>query len=158
MKNFLIVFLLVLSVLLSSCGKKKEEVKIYKQSSQDSSPVTRTDTTGTNGAKDNELTSAGDESISTISTEEANSFINKKAVVKGYVADVVIREKVAYLNFDKKFPKNTFSAVIFSDKFSEVGDLSIYKNKIVEVKGTVSTYKDKPQIIVTSKNQIQIPK
>ena len=78
--------------------------------------------------------------------------------MKGYVTDVVIREKVAYLNFDKKYPKNSFSAVIFSEKFSEVGDLNIYKNKNVEVKGIISTYKGKSQIIISSKNQIKLSK
>jgi hypothetical protein len=158
MKNFSLFCLLILFVLVTSCGRKQEEVKINKQSPQDSTALTGTATQDKSGQKEKELTSAGDESIKTVTTEEVKNYVNKNVVVKGYVADVAIREKVAYLNFDKKYPKNTFSAVIFSEKFDEVGDLSIYKNKNVEVKGTISTYKDKPQIIVTSKNQIQISK
>lgn len=107
---------------------------------------------------DKDLTSASGENILKITSSEANNHINANAIVKGYVADVVTMEKVAYLNFDKKYPKNTFSAVIFAEKFSEIGDLSIYKNQNVEVKGIITEYKGKPQIIVSSKNQISLVK
>jgi hypothetical protein len=158
MKNFLIFFLLILLVIVSSCNKKQEEVKINKQNPADSTALTGTASSVESTQKNKELSSAGDENIKTVTTGEVKNYINKNVVVRGYVADVAIREKVAYLNFDKKYPKNTFSAVVFSEKFSEVGDLNIYKNKNVEVTGTISTYKDKPQIIVTSKNQIQTVK
>lgn len=158
MKNILFFSLLIFIVLISSCGKKKEEVRVNKQSTTDSSVHTNYAPKDSQTRKENNLNPAGEDNIKTISTEEVKDYIGKNVIVKGYVADVAIREKVAYLNFDKKYPKNTFSAVIFSEKFSEVGDLNVYKNKNVEVKGTVSTYKDKPQIIVTSKNQIQTVK
>jgi DNA/RNA endonuclease YhcR with UshA esterase domain len=76
--------------------------------------------------------------------------------VTGYVADVVIRDKVAYLNFDGKYPKNTFTAVIFPEKYELFGDLKSYKNKTVEVKGKIGTYSGKPQIILNNKNQIRV--
>jgi hypothetical protein len=148
--NFLIFSFLVL--FLTSCGKKQDEVKINKFSGSDSATTEIKDST-----KTKDLSASG-ENVLAVTTDDVKSHIGENAIVKGYVADVVIREKVEYLNFDKKYPKNTFSAVIFSEKFSEVGDLSIYKNQNVEVKGLISTYKDKPQIIVTSKNQIRIIK
>jgi hypothetical protein len=151
MKNILIYFFLLFFFV--SCGKKQEEVKIYKHSGNDSigNVIGHPDSSNKN------ISSSG-ENILSITSSEANNHINASAVVKGYVADVVIREKVAYLNFDKKYPKNTFSAVIFEGKFSEVGDLSVYKNQNVEVKGIITEYKGKPQIIVSSKNQISIVK
>lgn len=153
MKRLLILLLSVF--LFSSCGKKQEEVKIYKNSAKDSTEkiYKQSDT-----LNHNELTTAAGEDIIKISSSDASGNINKNAVVKGYVADVVVREKVAYLNFDKKYPKNTFSAVIFAEKFEEVGELNIYKNQNVEVKGVITEYKGKPQIIVSSKNQITIVK
>jgi DNA/RNA endonuclease YhcR with UshA esterase domain len=151
MKNVLIYFLLFF--LFASCGKKQEEVKVYKNSDKDS-------TVGVPGQDDTSSikNSSAGENILNISSSEASGHIGANAVVKGYVADVVTREKVAYLNFDKKYPKNTFSAVIFAEKFTEVGDLSIYKNQNVEIKGVITEYKGKPQIIVSSKNQISIVK
>lgn len=151
MKKIIIFFLLTL--LFSSCGKKQEEVKLHKNSEKDSTAKIKeqSDFSATN-------TSSAKEDILKINSSEANNHINTNALVSGYVADVVIREKVAYLNFEKKYPKNTFSAVIFAEKFNEVGDLTLYKNKNVEVKGIITEYKGKPQIIVNSKNQISIVK
>lgn len=151
MKNLLILILSIF--LLSSCGRKQEEIKIYKNSGKDST-VNVFGQTDSSGIK----TSSAGENILKINSSEANSHINANAIVSGYVADVVEREKVAYLNFDKKYPKNTFTAVIFSEKFSEIGDLSVYKNQNVEIQGTITEYRGKPQIIITSKNQINIVK
>ena len=155
MKNVFLLTCLIASLLLFSCGKKQEEVKINKVSAPKDSVVT-----GFSETKDttvNKPESSG-ETNKTYSTSEAKDHINENAVVKGYVADVVIRDRVSYLNFDKKYPKNTFSGVIFEDKFKEVGDLGIYKNQNIEIKGKITIYKEKPQIIITSKNQIKLLK
>lgn len=152
MRKFNLIIFSFLVLFLYSCSKKQDEVKINKFSGSDSAAVEIKDSTNEKNL------SASGENLLTVTTDDVKNHIGENATVKGYVADVVIREKVEYLNFDKKYPKNTFSAVIFSEKFSEVGDLSIYKNQNVEVKGLISTYKDKPQIIVTSKNQIRIIK
>lgn len=155
MKNVFLLICFIASLLLFSCGKKQEEVKINKVSTPKDSVVS-----GSSEIKDTTVNKpeSGGETIKTYSTSEAKDHINENAVVKGYVADVVIRDRVSYLNFDKKYPKNTFSGVIFEDKFKEVGDLGIYKNQNVEIKGKITIYKDKPQIIITSKNQIKLLK
>jgi DNA/RNA endonuclease YhcR with UshA esterase domain len=92
----------------------------------------------------------------TIKSTEVKSFVGKYVVVNGYVADVVIRDKVAYLNFERKFPDNPFSAVIFAKHFSDFDDLNEYKNRTVEVRGKVTEYRGKPQIILNSENQVRI--
>ena len=153
MSKFFIYSIFIFFISFASCGRKQEEVKIYKNSAKDSTGNVSEQTDSLN-----KNTSSAGENVIKITSSDANNHINVNAVVKGYVADVVIREKVAYLNFDKKYPKNTFSAVIFESIFSEVGDLSIYKNQNVEVKGVITEYKGKPQIIVSSKNQISLVK
>jgi DNA/RNA endonuclease YhcR with UshA esterase domain len=157
MRIVTLLVLLIFLLVFFSCGKRQEEVKINKFLCDDKTVVDSKVKIDTVLKEKESLTSAG-ESSSVITTGEAKNHINGNVIIKGYVADVVKREKVAYLNFDKKYPKNTFSAVIFDDKFSEVGDLNIYKNKEVEIKGVIMVYKDKPQIIVTSKNQIKLIK
>jgi DNA/RNA endonuclease YhcR with UshA esterase domain len=155
MKRIILLFCLTISFLIFSCGKKQEEVKINKVSVPKDSAVTNTtESKDTNTSKPE---SSG-EITKIYSTTEAKDHLNEDAVVKGYVADVVIREKVSYLNFDRKYPKNTFTGVVFDDKFSEVGDLEIYRNKNVELKGKITIYKGKPQITITSKNQIKLLK
>lgn len=150
--NKLILALLIL-ITSFSCGKKQEEVRIHKTSAKD----TTGNFYGQADSLNKNISSAG-EDILKITSSEASNYINVNAIVKGYVADVAVREKVAYLNFDKKYPKNTFTAVIFAEKFEAIGDLSIYKNQNVEVKGVITEYKGKPQIIISSKNQISIVK
>lgn len=87
---------------------------------------------------------------------EAQANIGNHVTVYGLVADVVIRDKVSYLNFDFKYPKNTFTAVIFASDYNKFEDLKSYKNDYVEVKGTVMEYRGKPQIILNSPDQIKV--
>jgi hypothetical protein len=94
----------------------------------------------------------------TVSPVEAKNYVGKYAAVNGFVADVFKNQKVAYLNFIEKFPRNPFSAVIFESKFNEFGDLNNYRNKFVEVKGRISLYRGRPQIILNSTDQIRVIK
>jgi len=95
-------------------------------------------------------------SLQTITPKEVKAHVGDSLVIKGFVTDVYLSDKVAYLNFENKFPKNIFSCAIFSNKFEEFGDLSRFKNKNVEVNGKITTYKNKPQVILNSKDQIKI--
>jgi len=91
-----------------------------------------------------------------IKSTEAKSYVGEYAIVQGYVASVYEREKVVYLNFEKSYPDNPFTAVIFAKHFSDFDDLTEYENRIVEVKGEIKEYKGKPQIILNSEDQIKI--
>ncbi|MBS1493348.1 MAG: hypothetical protein JST55_07555 [Bacteroidetes bacterium] len=91
-----------------------------------------------------------------LKAKQTAKYIGKNAVVTGYIADVYKNEKVAYLNFDGKFPKNTCAAVIFKDDFAKFGDVNRFKNKNVEVSGIISEYNGKPQIILKSTSQVKI--
>ncbi|MEO8447883.1 MAG: hypothetical protein ABI528_10330 [bacterium] len=132
-----------------SCGKKEgsSEINIKRNISEvdadDNSPEIRN----------------GNEKISglhKISAKEVKDYIGDSLLISGYVADLYLGEKVAYLNFENKFPKNTFSCVIFSGKFNEFGDLSKFKGKNVEVTGRISVFKGKPQTVLNSPDQIKI--
>ncbi len=91
-----------------------------------------------------------------LKSKQAVKYIGKNATINGYVADVYKNEKVAYLNFDGKFPKNTFSGVIFKDDFSKFGDVNRFRNKNVEISGVISGYKGKPQVILKNTSQVKI--
>jgi len=155
MNIFLKAFAVICLAFFFSCGKKQEEVKYEKTSTvKDTSAVVTQEKKDTTTSKPE---SSG-ETLKNYSSSEAKDHINENAAVTGYVADVVVREKVAYLNFDRKYPKNTFTGVIFSEKFQEVGPPDEYKNKNIEIKGKITLYRDKPQIIINNKNQIRILK
>lgn len=65
--------------------------------------------------------------------------------------------KVTYLNFDKPYPNQTFTVVIFEADIAKFNTnlADYYKNKKVCITGKVSTYKGKPQIVITSEEQLE---
>lgn len=153
-------------VLLTACGQKKEEVKITKTEEPKKETVVE-DKKITTETESKEEAETKEEPVSKPEKNTSAQYVNLKstetsgkkgsnAIVTGYVADVVVREKVAYLNFDNKYPKNTFTAVIFPDKFEVFGDLMDYKNKTVEVKGKIGEFNGKPQIILNNKSQLKV--
>lgn len=172
--KLLLVFLFSFSLVISSCGKKPvEEIKV-KRSGENTQKDTEhsedphsNDPIDTGGIKKNESrenveseepnsSPEAETSAGTIKPSSAGKHIGQNATVKGYVADVHITKKVAYLNFDNKYPNHTFTGVIFARSFSVFDDLEQYEGKNVELTGEISEYKGKPQIILENKNQIKI--
>ncbi|RPI14130.1 MAG: hypothetical protein EHM58_17070 [Ignavibacteriae bacterium] len=157
--------ILVSLVLLSSCGKKEEpdfvdeNIKTTEPDKQDvksdSKSEVKTEPKDTSGQVD-KYKKPQLKPEREITPSEAKNFTGKAVTVTGFIADVNIREKVAYLNFTNRYPDNDFTAVVFASKYEEFGDLSKYENKNVEVTGIVSTFKDKPQIVLNDKSQIKI--
>lgn len=147
---------ILLLFIISGCGKKQSEVEIKKF--EDNKNTIAKDSTSNLNQNKSDLKSSGTTENLTVSSKDAKSYINKKAVVTGYVADVAIREKVSYLNFDNKFPKNTFAGVIFKKDSGTFGDLSRYKNKTIELTGIITEYNKKPQMLLTDISQIKIIK
>lgn len=101
-------------------------------------------------------TKSGDSGLKTISSQEVKFHIGDSLTIRGYVADIYLSDKVAYINFENKFPKNVFSCAVFESRFNDFGDLSRFKEKTVAVTGKITTYKNKPQVILNSKDQIRI--
>lgn len=94
--------------------------------------------------------------VAIVTPLETEKYMGKDITVKGFVADVYKSDKVAYLNFVEKYPKNPFTAVIFASRFASFKDINKYETATVEVTGRVSTFKGKPQIILDSESQIKI--
>ncbi len=60
-----------------------------------------------------------------------------------------------YLNIGGIFPRNRLSLVIFKSDLDKFGELQSYENKLLIIKGKLSTYKGKPQIIINYNWQLQ---
>lgn len=167
-----ILTLLILTIavtVLYSCGKEKKPEFTDENTGQNipremrndepkKDSVSKSDTisreTRTENYKNRSFETGKPEAV--ISPLEAGNYNGRTVTVKGFVADVYQSEKVAYLNFVEKFPKNPFTAVIFASKFSDFPDIINYKNKDVEVTGRVSMYREKAQIILNSPKQIVV--
>ena len=173
MKNLTSKLVIILSaVIFISCGKEKkpeftdddtgsktENNTKKEEPKQDVKQENSTDSVkqNPNGKTSNKSSNFENEKpAAVISPLEAGKYNGKTVTVKGFVADIYQSEKVAYLNFIEKFPKNPFTAVIFASKFSDFPDIANYRNKDVEVTGRVSMYKEKPQIILNSPKQIVV--
>ena len=165
--SFVFLTLLFLCIVSSSCGKKEvEEIKVKHPSGEkhreQTSEPSSSDTSGQikivekTGKDSTKLSGEKETSGSTIKPSSADNYIGQNVTVKGYVADVHITKKVAYLNFDNKYPRNTFTGVIFARSFAIFDDIEKYNGKTVEISGEVTQYNGKPQIILESKDQIRI--
>jgi DNA/RNA endonuclease YhcR with UshA esterase domain len=109
------------------------------------------------GAQENKSESAAKTNAPIqISAATAKEHIGAQAVVKGKIAEVNVGERIVRLNFDQPYPKNPFTAVIFpanTNKFPEVEKL---KGKTVEISGKIAQYRERPQIVLTSTNQVKV--
>ncbi|MEO8665423.1 MAG: hypothetical protein ABI462_07990 [Ignavibacteria bacterium] len=147
MKNLFLVF--VLSILLFPGCDKKENTDVIKVKHSEVNTFTDPDTSAG-------PTSGESIILKTISSKEVKQHVGDSLNIDGFIADIYLSDKVAYLNFENKFPKNLFTCAIFAGRMEEFGDLSKFKGKNVRVTGKITTYKNKPQVILNSKDQIKI--
>ena len=91
-----------------------------------------------------------------IPATEAKANVGTNAIVTGKIAEVNIAATLVRLNFDNPFPKQTFTAVIFSDKTNLFPEVDKLKDKTVEVSGKITAYRDRPQIILSNTNQLKV--
>ncbi len=94
----------------------------------------------------------------TVSAAQAAAHIGKQVTVTGVVAQVSIRPSRVFLNFDKAYPNNEFTAVIRANLTNEFDDLPGLKGKPVAVKGKLVEYNGKPEMELTSKSQLKLLK
>ena len=95
-------------------------------------------------------------SLPRIAASEATNHLDSEAIIFGKVVEVYTTEKLIRINLDKPFPKQSFTAVIFSSNTNSFSNLDKLKGKTIEVSGKVTQYRDKPQIVLTSTNQLRI--
>jgi hypothetical protein len=91
-----------------------------------------------------------------IGTGEAGKYYDREMIVTGTVAQVTLRPKIVFLNLDKPHPDSPFTLVILPDATNQFGDLKALKGKQIEVKGKIKNYHDRPEIVLTNTNQLQV--
>ena len=98
-----------------------------------------------------------DEELAHIRWTDTERLVGQVAFVSGKIAAVGHSRKVHFLNFDAR-RRDVFNIVIFDEHLQTFPDKleSLYKNKIIEVRGVISRFKDHTQIRVTSPDQIQV--
>jgi endonuclease/exonuclease/phosphatase family metal-dependent hydrolase len=99
-----------------------------------------------------------DEGVKHIAWTDAAKAVGETAYVSGKIVSTgKAGDRIAFLNFDRERPPG-FVAVIFSEHWDKFpGDpTELYKDKIVEIRGTIGLHKGKPQIVVTRPDQIKV--
>jgi len=91
-----------------------------------------------------------------IGSAQATNWIGKQVMVTGVVAQVSVRPNLTFLNFDKRYPSNLFTAIIRGKNTNEFDNLSALRGKAVSVKGQIKDYNGKPEMELTGKSQLKI--
>jgi len=99
---------------------------------------------------------------SMISASDASKYVGQKKTVCGKIASTKYlssnSRQPTFLNLDKAYPDQIFTIVIWgSDRknFPKPPETAYADQKLC-VTGTITNYKDKPEIVVNSPGQIQI--
>ena len=98
-----------------------------------------------------------DEGLQRLDWKDARESLGKEALVSGKIIHVGKAGRVNFLNFDTNRPPQ-FTGIIFKKNLDHFpGPLKeMYLGKIVRIRGRIVAYQDKPQIVVTAPEQIEI--
>lgn len=90
-------------------------------------------------------------------TVSATAHLKETSTVVGVVAQVSEKKGNVFINFDRPFPKHSFTAFVPQPKFAAAGDvpyLLSLQGKMVAVNGKIVDYNSCPEIVVASADQI----
>ena len=92
-----------------------------------------------------------------IGAAEASQHYDQEMIVTGKVAQVTFRPTIVFINLDKPFPNSPFAAVIHSDHTNQFTNLRSLRDKPVEIRGTIKNYRNKPEIVLETADQLRVP-
>ena len=104
----------------------------------------------------NTFTNTLNEAARKIGAMEAAKYYETTMVVTGKVAAVSLRPTVTIINLDQAGPSSPFTAVIFQQNMGAFGDVQKLQGQNVEISGTVTQYRNKPEIVLESTNQLKV--
>ena len=88
---------------------------------------------------------------------EAPPLVGNAACISGRVLKVFTSKSGnTYFDFCEDYKKCPFSTVIFSQDRSKFGDLGYLQGQVIEIRGLVSFYKERPQIIIREPDQLKL--
>jgi hypothetical protein len=91
-----------------------------------------------------------------IPASAATNYLNQEVIVTDRVAQVTIRPTIVFLNLNQRYPDSPLTCVIKGNDTNNFSDLKNYQDKEVEVSGRVTDFQGKPEMILTTTNQIKI--
>lgn len=92
---------------------------------------------------------------------QAGNYYGKEMMVEGKIAATTrSKTNTVFLNFEKPYPNQCFTGVIFSsDQYKFVASPEdYYSNKTIRIKGEIKEYQGKPEIILENPSQTEVGK
>jgi hypothetical protein len=93
---------------------------------------------------------------SEIGSDQAADYYYEELVVTGKVVNVSMHSTIAILDLDKPSLETPCTVVVFDQNFDRFGDFQKYQGHEVAVKGTITEYHEKPEIVIESPRDISI--
>jgi len=92
----------------------------------------------------------------------AGKYLGRELIVEGKIVDTYrdLKSNTVFLNFDKPYPNQCFTGVIFSSdlyKFVQNPE-DYYLNKTVRIMGEIKEYQGRPEIILEDPFQVEVAK
>lgn len=96
-----------------------------------------------------------DAGVQVIDWKDAAKYMDEEVIVQGRIAETGTSRTMSFLNFDRA---RSFTAVVRKANYSKFPKqvTFLYHGKIVRIHGVISEYKGKPQIEVSSPDQITV--
>ncbi|WP_298938037.1 nucleotide-binding protein [uncultured Ruegeria sp.] len=92
-----------------------------------------------------------------ITPRDAAQHVGEHSTVVGVVSQVANSGKgTTFINFGGRYPNHTFYAVIFKKHGHKFPSVYGYEGRTIAITGTIKLYKGKPQIILSSPDQVQV--
>ncbi|MEJ0051715.1 MAG: hypothetical protein WDN02_11025 [Methylovirgula sp.] len=95
----------------------------------------------------------------TIQPTDANAHVGQAVTIEGIVSEVHVaqRSDTTFIDLGGEYPNEAFTGVIFSEDESKFPDVQNLTGKKVNISGTISLYKGRPEIILHSADQLKAP-
>lgn len=93
----------------------------------------------------------------TVTAAEAAARIGQTITVEGVVSEVHVSQRATFIDLGGRYPNEEFTGVIFSSDVGAFPDVDAYEGKTVDITGTVQLYRGRPEIILSSHDQIAFP-
>jgi hypothetical protein len=87
---------------------------------------------------------------------KAKDHVGATTTVVGRIAEVNVSERLVRLNFDRAYPNQTFTVVIFSADTNRFPKVTELKGKTISVTGKITTYRERPEIVLKTPNQLSV--
>lgn len=92
-----------------------------------------------------------------VDISEAGPIVGNAGCVKGRILKVYTsRAENTFLDFCPDYRSCPFTAVIFSADRGKFGDLSALVGWMVEIRGAVTSYRNRPEVVIRDPEQIRV--